>query len=409
MLALRIALRYLLAKKSHTAVNVISLISMAGIAVAAMAMVCVLSVFNGFSDLAFGRLSMVDPDLKVTPAHGKVMANADSVAQVVSTVQGVSKAVVTVEDQALAIFNGSQSPVVIHGVPDDYSEVSELSSLVIDGEFTSEFGGIESVSLSVGTAINLGARPSMERPLVLTVPRRVGRINPAFPLAAFRTDTLLVSSVYQTNQSEYDNDMLYMPLDAARRLLDYTTEGSAVEIALTPGASADEIANTISSMLGKEYVVSDRLRQQADSYRMISVEKWITFLMLVFVLIMASFNILSTMSMLIIEKEDNLWIFRSLGATESMLRRIFLYEGMLIAVIGGVIGIIIGVILSLAQQHFGLISLSGDHAQMSIYAYPCRLALSDLAIVAGVVGIIGLISGFISSRSLPTADSTGEN
>lgn len=404
MLSLRIALRYLIAKKSHTAVNVISLISMAGIAVAAMAMVCVLSVFNGFSDLAFGRLSMVDPDLKVTPMHGKVIANADSVAKVISSVPGVSKAVVTIEDQALAIFNGVQTPVVIHGVPDDYSQVSELSSLVIDGEFQPEFGGVESVSLSVGTAINLGARPSMERPLVLTVPRRVGRINPAFPLAAFRTDTLLVSSVYQTNQAEYDNDMLYMPLAASRRLLDYTTEGSAVEIALAPGASVSNVTNNISAILGDDYVISDRLRQQADSYRMISVEKWITFLMLVFVLVMASFNILSTMSMLIIEKEDSLWIFRSLGATESMLHRIFLVEGMLIALIGGVIGIVIGVILSLAQQYFGLISLSGDHAQMSIYAYPCRLALGDLAIIAGVVCIIGLISGFISSRSLPTQE-----
>lgn len=402
MLALRIALRYLFAKKSHTAVNVISLISMAGIAVAAMAMVCVLSVFNGFSDLAFGRLSMVDPDLKITPLHGKVIANADSVACALSTLPGVGKAVVTIEDQALAIFNGAQSPVVIHGVPDDYSEVSELSSLVIDGEYSPEIEGKECVSLSVGTAINLGARPSMDRPLVLTVPRRVGRINPAFPLAAFRTDTLLVSSVYQTNQAEYDNDMLYMPLTAVRRLLDYTTEGSAVEIALIPGAAADDVAKAISTMLGDEYVVADRLRQQADSYRMISVEKWITFLMLVFVLVMASFNILSTMSMLIIEKEDNLWIFRSLGATESILRRIFLYEGMLIALIGGLIGIVIGIILSLAQQHFGLISLSGDTTQMSISAYPCHLALSDLAIVAAIVTIIGLISGFISSRSLPS-------
>ena len=162
MLALRIALRYLLAKKSHTAVNVISLISMAGIAVAAMAMICVLSVFNGFSDLAFERLSLVDPDVKVTPVRGKVILNADSLAGVVGKVDGVRSAVVTVEDQALAIFDGAQSPVVIHGVPADYSELSAISSLVIDGEFVDEVSGRPCVALSVGSAINLGARPSLE-------------------------------------------------------------------------------------------------------------------------------------------------------------------------------------------------------------------------------------------------------
>lgn len=401
MLALRIALRYLLAKKSHTAVNVISLISMAGIAVAAMAMICVLSVFNGFSDLAFERLSLVDPDVKVTPVRGKVILNADSLAGVVGKVDGVRSAVVTVEDQALAIFDGAQSPVVIHGVPADYSELSAISSLVIDGEFVDEVSGRPCVALSVGSAINLGARPSLEKPFVLTVPRRLGRINPAFPLAAFCTDTLLVSAVYQTNQAEFDNDMLYLPLESARSLLDYTTEGSAIEIAVADDVNHDDVIDRLQELLGDGYVVADRLHQQADSFRMISVEKWITFLMLVFVLVMASFNILSTMSMLIIEKEDNLRILRSLGATESLLRRIFLDEGLLIALLGGAIGLAVGVALCLAQQQFGLISLGGDHAQMSIDAYPCRLALSDLCIVIGVVGVIGLLSGFVSSRSLP--------
>ena len=401
MPALRIAIRYLLAKKSHTAVNIISYISMAGIAVAAMAMVCVLSVFNGFSDLAFERLSLVDPDVKVTPVRGKVILNADSLAGVVGKVDGVRSAVVTVEDQALAIFDGAQSPVVIHGVPADYSELSAISSLVIDGEFVDEVSGRPCVALSVGSAINLGARPSLEKPFVLTVPRRLGRINPAFPLAAFCTDTLLVSAVYQTNQAEFDNDMLYLPLESARSLLDYTTEGSAIEIAVADGVNHDDVIDRLQELLGDGYVVADRLHQQADSFRMISVEKWITFLMLVFVLVMASFNILSTMSMLIIEKEDNLRILRSLGATESLLRRIFLDEGLLIALLGGAIGLAVGVALCLAQQQFGLISLGGDHAQMSIDAYPCRLALSDLCIVIGVVGVIGLLSGFVSSRSLP--------
>ncbi len=406
MLALRIAFRYLLAKKSHTAVNVISLISVAGIAVAAMAMVCVLSVFNGFSDLAFDRLSLVDPEIKVTPVQGKVIANVDSLAAGIAEIPGVRRAAVTIEDQALAIFEGAQSPVVIRGVPEGYSDLSAIGGLVIDGEMLdgTDSYGHGYASVSVGSAIKLGARPTPEQPMLITVPRRLGRINPAFPMAAFRTDTVVVSAVYQTNQAEYDNDMVYLPLSVARDLLDYETEGSAVEIAVEDGVSVGAVISRLQTMLGDSYLVADRLRQQSESFRMIAIEKWITFLMLVLVLVMASFNILSTMSMLIIEKEDSLRIFRSMGATESMLRRIFLDEGILIAVSGGVIGIVVGVVLCVLQQQFGFIGLGGDHSQMSIVAYPCHLAFTDVLLVAGVVGVIGLISGLISSRSLPSEE-----
>lgn len=404
MLALRIALRYLLAKKSHTAVNVISLISVAGIAVAAMAMVCVLSVFNGFSDLAYDRVSLVDPDIKITPRQGKVISNADSLAEVISRIDGVGRVAVTIEDQGLALYNGAQSPVVMRGVPYGYEDISAIGSLVIDGEMLNgeDAFGRGYASLSVGTAIKIGARPDPERNILITVPRRIGRINPAFPMAAFRTDTLVVSAVYQTNQSEFDNDMVYLPLEVVRDLLDYETEGSAVEVAVKEDCSIDKVVKGLSDALGETYMVADRLRQQEESFKMIAIEKWITFLMLVFVLIMASFNILSTMSMLIIEKEDNLKILRSLGAGDGLLRRIFLNEGILIAVAGGAAGIIVGVVLCVMQQAFGLIELGGDHSQMSIVAYPCRLMWTDVLLVSAVVAVIGFISGYISSRSLPS-------
>lgn len=404
MLALRIALRYLLAKKSHTAVNVISLISVAGIAVAAMAMVCVLSVFNGFSDLAYDRVSLVDPDIKITPRQGKVICNADSLAEVISRIDGVDRVAVTIEDQGLALYNGAQSPVVMRGVPDGYENISAIGSLVIDGEMLDgeDAFGRGYASLSVGTAIKIGARPDPERNILITVPRRIGRINPAFTMAAFRTDTLVVSAVYQTNQSEFDNDMVYLPLEVVRDLLDYETEGSAVEVAVKEDCSIDKVVKGLSDALGETYMVADRLRQQEESFKMIAIEKWITFLMLVFVLIMASFNILSTMSMLIIEKEDNLKILRSLGSGDGLLRRIFLNEGILIAVAGGAAGIIVGVVLCVMQQAFGLIELGGDHSQMSIVAYPCRLMWTDVLLVSAVVAVIGFISGYISSRSLPS-------
>lgn len=400
MPAFRIALRYLLAKKSHTAVNIISYISMAGIAVAAMAMVCVLSVFNGFTELASDRLSFVDPDVKVTPANNYMIADADSLAAVISDIDGVRVAVPTIQAEALAIYDGVQLPVRIAGVPDRFGEVSALSSLMIDGvmdTITNELGG---AVIGVGTAVQLGARPSMIPNLQLTVPRRLGRINPAFPMSAFITDTLMVSGVYRTNQPEFDNAMIYLPLHNARELLDYTTEGTAVEIAIEPGHDVGHVVKAIESRLGESYIVADRLRQESHSFRMIAIEKWITFLMLVFVLVMASFNILSSLAMLIIEKEESLRILSAVGAPDSMLRRIFLDQGLLVALAGGAAGIVTGVILCLVQEHFGIITLGGDHSQMSIVTYPCVLEFTDVLVTAGVVVVIGCISGFIASRSV---------
>ena len=381
MTALRIAIRYLLARKSHTAVNVISYISMAGIAVAAMAMVCVLSVFNGFSDLASERLSMVDPDIKVSSISDKIISNADSLALELEKIPGVSSALPTLRTEAMAIYGDMQSPVNVIGVPVGFGQISALNSLVIDGEMNSSTYSRRGAVLSVGTAIYFGARPSGELPLYLTVPRRIERINPAFPMAAFTIDTLSVCAVYQTNQTELDNGMIIVPLANVRRLLDYTTEAGARDV-------------------GVHFPGADRLRQQSHSFRMISIEKWITFLMLVFVLVMASFNILSSMSMLIIEKEESLMILSSFGAPLRMLGNIFLYQGLLVSVTGGVIGITIGVVLCVLQQHYGLITLSGDHTQMSIVNYPCALRFTDVLVTASAVAVIGLLSGLISSRSV---------
>lgn len=408
MVALRIALRYLFAKKSHTAVNVISFISMAGIAVAAMAMVCVLSVFNGFRDIASSRLSAVDPDILVTPAEGAVIDDADSLSRVIASVPGVAMAAPVLEQKALAIYDGAQIPVTVRGVPEGYTGLTALGSQVIDGvmidpaDTTLRAEGYlhPAALLSVGAAINTGARPSLESTLLLTVPRRRGRINPAMPMAAFVTDTLYVSGVYQTNQPDYDEDLVFIPLRDARRLFDYTVQASTVEVGVTPGADEGDVVEALRGALGDGYKVADRLAQQEDAFRMIAVEKWVTFLMLVFVLVMASFNILSTLSMLIIEKEGNLAILSALGAPRAMTRHIFLDEGILIAALGGMAGIALGVILALVQQHFGLIELGGDHSQMSVIAYPCRLAGADVLVTAVVVAVIGTLSGFISSRSV---------
>ena len=405
MLSLRIALRSLFAKKSHSAVNVISLVSMAGVAVAAMAMICVLSVFNGFSHLAQSRLSLVDAPLRLTSARGAVIENADSLVEVLASLPGVGAVCRVVEGQAMAIAGDKQVPVIIHGVPDDYGRVSDIASTLIDGEIRPSDELADYATLSVGLALALDVRPSYNSLVRLLVPRRTGRINPAAPLASFRSDTLVVSGVYETDQQEYDAERLFMPLDRARRLLDYTTQATAIDIAPAEDASEAEVAAAVGRAAGEQYCVADRLEQEETSFRMINVEKWVTFLMLVFILVMASFNILSTMSMLIIEKRRGIALLSAIGATGSMIKRIFLAQGFLVAAVGGMAGLVAGVILVLLQQHFGFIELGGDHSQMSITTYPVRLMAGDVAVVAGIIAVIGLAAGVISSWRLDTRPS----
>lgn len=398
MVSLRIALRYLFSRKSHHAVNIISRISVAGVAVATAAIVCVLSVFNGFTRLASDRLSNIDPELKVEPRTEKSIAGADSLAALLMVSPAVEGVCPVIEERALAIYGGVQMPVRIKGVPDDYAAVSDIAGIMIDGQFLTHDGDYGCASLSVGTAISLGAHPGYYTPLEIYVPRRLGRINPAAPMSAFRADTLLVSGVYEVDQSEYDADMMIVPLESARRLLDMPSGASALEIKLAPAASVRQAREEIEATVGSDMIVKDRLMQQEESFRMIAVEKWVTFAMLAFILVVASFNVISTMSMLILEKRDNISTLRALGASPSMIRRIFMLEGWLISLFGGMAGIVIGVVLCLAQQWGGFIRLNGDPSQLSVDVYPVHLEVIDLLAVGVLVSVIGLVTGFVASR-----------
>ncbi|MCI9608505.1 MAG: ABC transporter permease [Muribaculaceae bacterium] len=398
MVALRIALRYLFSRKSHNAVNIISWISVAGVAVATAAIVCVLSVFNGFSDVAMSRLSAVDPDIKIVPAAGKSFADGDSLAAALAALPQFQAAVPTVEERALAIYAGRQLPVTVKGVPDNYGTVIDLAPTVIDGELMDSDGDYPCAALSVGVAVSLGAHPGYYDPLYLYVPRRNGRVNVANPAASFMADTLLVSAVYEVEQTEHDADRAVVPLSVMRSLLEYTTEASAIELKIAPGVSTDQALAAASEAVGSRGVALSRLMQQSESFRMISVEKWLTFVMLIFILVIASFNVISTMSMLIIEKKDNIATLRALGASPSTVSGVFLMEGWLISLLGGVSGIVIGVILCLAQQYGGFIKLGGDPSQLNITEYPVKILPGDLLVVLMLVAVVGFVIGLIASR-----------
>lgn len=389
---LKIALRYLVSKKTHSAVNIISAISVCSVVVTTAALVCVLSVYNGFSDLIGGRLSMLDPQISITASRGKAISDADSVLSVVKGVDGVSMAVATISDQCLATFAGYQMPVMVKGVPEDYTGVTSVSEVIIDGEFQLDDGISRFAILSVGAAIQLRARPGFYTQVNLYAPQRQGRVNLANPATAFRADSLFVSGVYQIDQSEYDRDMVIIPIDVARHLFDYDTQATAIEISLDDKADEGAAIRRLESLLGPGYEVKDRFMQQASAFRMVNVEKWVTFLLLGFIMVIATFNVISSLSLLIMEKDESIGIMRSLGAEDRQITGIFVVEGWLISLLGAVGGIALGALLCWLQSEFGLIRLAGDTSVMIVQYYPVRMAVADMGAVFGLVAAVGLVT-----------------
>jgi ABC-type lipoprotein release transport system permease subunit len=393
MLALRIALRYLLAKKSHNAVNVIAFIAVAGIAVASAAMVVVLSVFNGFTDLAQEHISQFDPEIQVSRADGRVIANADSLALALQADKNIAYAMPTLSERALLSTLTTQTPVRFKGIPTNFERMSHIDKTIVTGKYavctTDDFPAIQ---ISVGTSNSLMLQPNADAHVQLYVPRRQGRINPANPAAAFRSAAVAISGVYQVNQQDIDADGILVPLSVARDLLEYDTEGSAIEIAVAKNADLETIKASLKDRLGSDYLVKNRLEQRAESFRMIAIEKWVTFMMLIFVLVIALFNIVSTLSLLVIEKRDNMATLRAFGATNSMVRRIFILEGWLITAVGGIFGIALGIGLTYLQEHYHLIKIGGDAAALIVRYYPVHLLTSDLLIVFGAVLATGLLT-----------------
>lgn len=401
--ALRIAWRYLVCRKSHSSVGVITVVSMLGVAVATTAIVCVLSVFNGFADIARERVSMVDAPLKVVPIQGKMIAGGDSLAATLASLPEVERAVAVVSENALAVYGGRQMAVTMRGVPEDYEQVTRLSETVIDGDYTvltddSLAGGV----ISVGTALQLGARPLTMDIIQLYVPRRVGRISAATAANSFLADSLVVTGVYRTNDSDHDAATVVVPIEMARRLLQMDSgEASAIEVVPATGVSDDRAVAAIRQATADGYAVLTLLEQEEQSFKMIAVEKWITFVMLAFILIIASFNIISTLSILIIEKDDNIRTMRNLGATQGQLRSIFFYEGWLVSAVGGIAGLVVGIGLCLAQQFGEFIKISGNEAELSIVAYPVKVEAADILVITLLVMAVGAAIGWIACRFVP--------
>lgn len=399
-LPLNIAVRYLRAKKGHTAVNIISIISVLGVVVTTAALVCVLSVFNGFHDLIKDKLSTVDPDIAIAATMGKTIADADSVVRVAQAVPGVQMAMPVVEDNALAIFADFSMPLRLKGVPDGYDRLTGIDSVIVEGDFKLEDEVSRYAVMGVGPAVTLNARPGSLRMLHLYAPQRRGQVDLNDPMNAFTDDSVFVSGMFMVQQKDFDNDLIFAPIDLARSLFDYTTEATQVELKLAPGADEQAVMAQLEASLGSAYTVKNRMMQQDASFRLVNIEKWITFLLLAFIMVIATFNVISTLSLLIIEKDESIRTFRSMGATDKQITRIFVTEGWLIALVGAVSGVVLGLALCLCQQQFGWLKLSANADAVIVNAYPVVVEWTDVLVVFVLVAAVGLVTSLVTSLTM---------
>ena len=383
-----IARRYLFSKKSHNAINVISLVSVCGIAVATMAMIVALSVFNGFGDLVETTFSAFDPELKITTVKGKVFDyHTDDFAKVLQNphIDFISE---SLEDNVLFRYNDRQVPVILKGVSEDFKYMTQMDKLIIDGSFRLREDVVDYATLGSGLAYTLGVRPGYIAPIDIFVPKRNVAVNMANPSAAFAQSYVQIGGVFNLNQPDFDEQMAIVPIELARDLFRYSNEVTSIDVKLKEGASVKRVRQSIAQDIGDDYLVEDRFEQQKESYRMLQIEKWVTFLILSFILIIAAFNVVGPLSILIIEKKNDIKILKSMGAADEIIAQIFLFEGWLISFSGIIVGVVLGVGISFLQQQFGLLKLGGTPGAYLVDAYPVIVKLSDVLLTFIIVCLI---------------------
>ena len=399
-----IAKRYLFSKKSHNAINVISAVSVCGVALATLALVCTLSVFNGFQDLVATMFTAFDPELKITAVSGKVFDGQDERIQSLRQLPEIEVFSESLEDNAMVQYKGRQAMVTVKGVEDNFDRLTPIDSilygrgeLVLHDEVVDyAIPGIELVSV-LGTGIRF------LDPLEVYAPKRGSRINVASPASSFNSDYLHSSGlVFAVNQQKYDASYILTSLAFARNLFQYDTEVSSVDLKLKEGSNIYKVQENISQLLGEDFRVQNRYEQQADTFRIMEVEKLISYLFLSFILLIACFNVIGSLSMLIIDKRADVVTLRNLGANDETIKRIFLFEGCLISFMGALVGVVLGVALCLVQQEFGLISLgSGDSpGAFVIDAYPVSVHIGDVVLVLCTVLLVGYLSVLYPVRYL---------
>jgi ABC-type transport system, involved in lipoprotein release, permease component len=375
------------------------MVAMCGIAVATIAMVCTLSVFNGFQSMVSTMFSEFDPELKVTPIQGKVFEPNTIEFEKVRNLPEVELMLGTLEDHVLISNDGKQAPATLKGVPDNYDQLTHIANLVSYGEYLLNDPIADYALAGIGLASNLGIYAQQLSPLELYVPKRNTQINLANPSNSFVIKPLLVSGIFTVNQAVYDENYLIVPISLVRELFSYPTEVSALEIKLKEDVSLKSAQKKIAQIIGTDYEVKDRYQQQEAAFRMMNIEKWVSFLVLCFILLIAAFNIIGSISMLIVDKQKDIKTLQNLGADNKDISNIFLFEGWLISFFGVIIGLFLGVLICLGQQHFGWLKL-GNSGTFLVNAYPVQIEIWDLALVLIAVSLISALAVLYPVRYL---------
>lgn len=386
-LPLRIALRYLFARKSHNVINVISGISVAGMAVGTAAMVIIMSVFNGFDSLIGDALSNVDPDIRISPQTGKVFTPDSLAFSKIYADDRISSISSVLEEQVFLSYMDKQGICHMKGVDEVYEEETSLKSCIVDGSFTLHRGHMRQGVFGVSLAYSMGLNHRLITPVEVFYPSRTAPFSVQNPTSSLLSQKVFPAGTISVN-ADIDGTFAVVPIEVMRELLEYDTEVSALELRLAPGASCKEVIKDVEEIFGPGFVAKDRIRQNDALYKMMRYEKLAIYLILIFVVIIIAFSVLNSLTMLMIEKEQDMETLRSLGADDALTSRIFRLEGWMISLLGMFLGLILGTALVLLQQRFGFIRMPGGFA---VNAYPVILKATDFIWIIGGVALIGYL------------------
>ena len=389
-----IARRYLFSKKSTHAINVISSISVVGVAVATMALVVTLSVFNGFHDMVASFFTQMDPQLKVTPVKGKTALADDPILIRIRQLPEVEVATECLEEQALAVYGNRQQMVKVKGVEDNFNQLTHIQEILEgDGSFELHAADMHYGIPGLGVAYQLGLGYTYDHPLKIYAPRREGQLNITNPTEGFVEDELYSPGVvFCMKQGKYDKNYILTSLAFTRHLFDLEGRLSSLELRLKPGSDFERVKRQMEEIAGDQFYVQDRYEQQNDTFRIMKVEKLIAYVFLTFILVIACFNIIGSLSMLIIDKKEDVVTLRNLGASERQIIHVFLFEGRLISAIGAVIGVVVGLLLCWVQQQYGIVRLGSSEGSFVVDAYPVSVHPWDIVLVFFTVLAVGFLS-----------------
>lgn len=398
-----IAWRYLFSKKGHNAINIVSGISAVAVGVVTAAMICVLSVMNGFGALVEHMFSEFDPALMIVPTTGQTLrTDTEPIASLYAR-EDIEAVSMQLEQTALIRYKDHQLPARVMGVDDLFTRTANIDSIITDGFYSVWDGAFDRAVLGRGLAAQIGINAHFTGALHLYAPERTEKINMLRPDKSLRHEHAFIAGTFAVNQVEYDDQLILVSLALAQRLFDYDAHtATALRIHPKEGVKISNIKSQIAYLLGQEYRVLDRYEQQQDFFRILRIEKLLTILLLVFILIIASFNIIGSLSMLIIDKSEDIRILSHMGADESTIRRVFLLEGWFISSLGTICGLAAGVLLCLGQQHFGWLTL-GNGAEYIISAYPVQVLWWDVLLVAAIVLTLGFAAAYYPSRKINLA------